>query len=875
MRALRSFLLLFTSIAFLWSCSDDPASVTDPYRAVPSNASMIIELNNYSRAVAELGESEFSASIDSILPLQRLKQAVLRLQQQLQSEQLNRFLDERRFLLSVALSGADKFDLLLITPGDQEFEKFLGQRFSENFELNRRTYSGAEIYNFYQEEDDISYYLSSYQNLLLFSHSQTLVEEAIRQINAEFSLLDQPAFQKLQRTANRKDPANLYLNYTEAAPMFRRLLPRADLDFMPRFGQWLELDVQLFRREILMSGLSVLPEPGSSYLSVFSNCDAGQSSAASIVPNGSGAWISLNFENAEQYYRSYEEYLEKNGRLRKHNQLLQKLALNGKEYLLQWVDNEIGLIVLPGKGGEQTQVAYLNARDEEEASTRLDSMADASFIEGYRGVIIRKMKLENALPRVYGRLFLSFHHPYFFSFQDYVIFSESLPGLKGMINDILDEKTLAKDPAFLSFNNRLPDRSNLKTVINNPAALSLLQGFIDEEAIAEFTTYQKQLEEFRFAALQFNVDDQVAYANLYLSSSEKKEDKVSRVWSTSLKARVQGEPKLLLNHNSRKYDIAVQDEDNHLYLIDRKGEILWSRELDGPIMGEIEQVDAFRNKKLQMVFNTENRVYLVDRLGRDVENFPIELSVKATAPMAVMDYDNNRRYRLLIPQGEILSNLNLQGELVKGWDFAPAPAKIISKPQHFAVAGRDVIVAQLEEGSLLQLNRRGQQRFERITGLPVFADDFYIVSAASLSESELIAVADDGMLYSVKPGGSTDQVYLDQDYPADDLLYFEGRYIFSSQKSLVVKDDDYPWKAEFEGDISQAPKAMVLRGKFYVAAYSSRAEEIRLYDEKGELVSGFPVFAQGAYDMGSLNLDGSINIVTSSNDGTLICYRVN
>ena len=120
-----------------------------------------------------------------------------------------------------------------------------------------------------------------------------------------------------------------------------------------------------------------------------------------------------------------------------------------------------------------------------------------------------------------------------------------------------------------------------------------------------------------------------------------------------------------------------------------------------------------------------------------------------------------------------------------------------------------------------------------------------------------------------------DKVYLDQDYPADDLFYFEGRYIFSSARSLIVKDEEKPWQADFDNDISQAPKAMILKGRFYAAAYSSGAEEIRLYNSDGQLISGFPVFAQGTFDMGSLNLDGGINIVTSSNDGTLICYRVN
>ncbi|MDZ7848927.1 MAG: hypothetical protein U5L96_20595 [Owenweeksia sp.] len=67
---------------------------------------------------------------------------------------------------------------------------------------------------------------------------------------------------------------------------------------------------------------------------------------------------------------------------------------------------------------------------------------------------------------------------------------------------------------------------------------------------------------------------------------------------------------------------------------------------------------------------------------------------------------------------------------------------------------------------------------------------------------------------------------------------------------------------------------MIFRNEFYAGAYSAPAEEIRLYNNEGELIDGFPVFAQGPFDMGSLQLDGAINMVTYNEDGTLICYRM-
>ena len=91
----------------------------------------------------------------------------------------------------------------------------------------------------------------------------------------------------------------------------------------------------------------------------------------------------------------------------------------------------------------------------------------------------------------------------------------------------------------------------------------------------------------------------------------------------------------------------------------------------------------------------------------------------------------------------------------------------------------------------------------------------------------------------------------------------------------MVKDEDLPWSIELESEISSSPKVMLLNKEFYAAVFSDDAEEIRLYNKKGELVKGFPVFAQAEFDMGSLKQNGVINIVTTTKDGTVICYEVN
>ena len=146
---------------------------------------------------------------------------------------------------------------------------------------------------------------------------------------------------------------------------------------------------------------------------------------------------------------------------------------------------------------------------------------------------------------------------------------------------------------------------------------------------------------------------------------------------------------------------------------------------------------------------------------------------------------------------------------------------------------------------------------------------------SNLKSSELVINNEDGELVVLNLEGLTDEIYLDEDYPANHFLYFDGKYILTNENRLMVKDEGLPWFADLESEITTIPKAMIYDGNFYAGAWCKNSEEIYLFNKKGEKVKGFPVFGQSAFDMGSLRQDGVINIVTTTTDGTVICYEVN
>lgn len=169
-------------------------------------------------------------------------------------------------------------------------------------------------------------------------------------------------------------------------------------------------------------------------------------------------------------------------------------------------------------------------------------------------------------------------------------------------------------------------------------------------------------------------------------------------------------PQLVKNHYTGEHEIAVQDSHNQLYLINASGNILWKITLPERIIGQISQVDLFKNNKLQMAFVTEKQLFVVDRNGNMVSGFPKALSKLASGSLTVCDYDNSRNYRFFIPanDGDMLL-LKADGTSPSDWDFTASETKFIRPLQYFNQKGKDFLVTYDIKRSYF-LNRKGQER---------------------------------------------------------------------------------------------------------------------------------------------------------------------
>src|SRR5690606_4395216 len=232
MKLFQLWILTLTStLLFLSSCKKDAATAADLYAAVPKSSVLIIESRGIGEALTNLSQTSMYNQVDSLPPILAFAETVKSLKGNFHTDSLDDFLKHRPVITAVALSGAEKYGALFITPGNKDFEKSIGKRLTSVYKVSKKNYSEAEVFHFYKEDKSKNYYVSSYRNLLLFSTSSFLVEEGIRQINSEFNIKQNPQFQKLYNTSNKKDLANVYINLAELPKFLKTRLPLGNHQF--------------------------------------------------------------------------------------------------------------------------------------------------------------------------------------------------------------------------------------------------------------------------------------------------------------------------------------------------------------------------------------------------------------------------------------------------------------------------------------------------------------------------------------------------------------------------------------------------------------------------------------------------------------------
>lgn len=519
---------------------------------------------------------------------------------------------------------------------------------------------------------------------LVFSHSAAVLEEVVIQVDKKNVLATNEAFNSSYDLRSKDVPLHMSTRIADMG--------------------WLTLEPVFTAAGTLLNGfLPSLPgQPQPLAIHAF----PGEVSIQQILPESTSFVDVLHSSEFDSTWNTLTDYYKGSQAELYWSQAWQDLGdscqCDLNEILLGWRTGEQGVAVVELGDSLSEAVSFFGVSDSSNVINLLRPALtnQATPADGIYTVAFPQAFMRNAMPS------LTVENNFVMQSGGFLFSASSPAPLRAIQNA---SKKLGDNNEFASFLNQSGKSSGRFVYQSNsevallPASLTAL---IDGSGSSSFTTEWSQPNQIlisiaipvrikEVAPIQAPAAPEPAITSDNLSETVAANE---RSWS-------------VINHNTNEKETLKQNDDNKLELIGADGKSLWSIEIEGPILGDVVQIDALKNNKLQMAFTTQSAVYILDRNGNALPGFPYHTKPPISSPLLAADYDNTKKYRLIFAAGDgLLFNFGVDGKPTSGWKFSGAGSEKIIAVKTQKIGSDDVIVTVSDQGNIQLLKRTGETK---------------------------------------------------------------------------------------------------------------------------------------------------------------------
>ncbi len=873
-------------------------SLPQAIKAIPEDAAIVIETDNLSSLLKAFNEGNlFKREFSDIQPWRAFFKEIDFVDSLVNTnENVINLLDGNRVTISGHLTANNELDFLYVVPikdkgNEEKIISLFGTLIGKD-NIQKGDYEGSLLYNAYNIDDNAKFINFSFtfaKGLFIFSKSRICVEESIRMLNEGYSILKDKEFITARESAGKNVDANIYLNYRLLPASFTRLLNKeTDKDnaqltnFLGNFAAWTELDFKLKNDAFVLSGFTIFSDSMNNYLNAFKGQKPTDNDFLGYLPSNTSAFIAFNFSDCDVWKEKYSEYLQKSDNFTPYNSYFERIKRKNykisevKDVFYNNIEGGVSIAWLNRNmsGGEQEVVGVLQLKDADKMKKDIIQInpvdgsgkvivPSTANIDAQSGIIAYGFPEPQILNYLFGDAFKPLTARYYMVDDSKLVFAESVEALQLYYQKSKKGATLADDKDFIQFSKSLASESNIFIYTNiasfgTPLANDLNTAYSD--------IYKKNTAKFnriQAASIQFGMGDNQMFTNVFINYNPLFAKKSKNAWEVNLDTSFSMKPEIVKNYISGNNEILIQDNANKLMLIDESGKILWKKQLSSKILGNIQQIDLFKNNKLQYMFNTSKQLLLVDRNGKDVEGFPVTFKSPATNGIAVFDYDKDKNYRILVAcENKNVYLLNPKGGKVDGWAFNQTQSEVLMPAQHFISEAKDYIVFSDRTKTYI-VNRRGELRidvkspFEKSITTP-----FYFEKGNAKEGSRFVTTGKNGDVYFIFLDGTVKKMtfgdfsenhrFIYTDLDGDGKNYF----IFTDKNKLQVfnRDKSIRFEEKYDEDLDNSLNIYRIgKNLKYIGVSSAGTNKIYLLSNEGKEVKGFPMQGSGKFSLAKLS----------------------
>ena len=804
---MKTFLKLFSlALVFFYSCNTVDLENISGIDFIPTESHTILNINDLDTTKEIFQSNPLIPNIysESEIISSRLNDLTIR--------------ESKNGILSLSPYGKDQVAYTFVSKIVVNDSIFQNEKFDHIYQNNN-------IYS--RKINDETIFMTLIDNFFISSNRDLIIENIIRDLKSNKKLDSE--LLKISKTLDTNEPFNILVrskDFSNSNFMLR------NISTFPKVkSSWIGYDFQNSLNELKLNGVTRINDSINSKLSLLSNIPPSKVSSFKIIPDTFKSSLTITISDSERFIFNLKNYLKVND-IYSDNFLFSSISLINEVTV---VSDEEDFIILGINSLDQIKelFKYVETNDSEINSIEINE--DLKLLLNY-------MNFNSNLN------YASIH-------DDLMIITNSISQLRKLNNLISINKVLSSNSNFINLMNKKSEKYNFIWIANS-------EKIFDKENNSSIN-----FDDYPFMTVDGILSQDIALLNTSIIEA----DKFSNAGDTytefivSTNNEIITNPIWLKNHLNDEYDFVFQDSSNYLYQYSNNGNLNWKRELSGKIIGDIEQIDIYKNGRLQLLFRTSERLYLLDRNGNEVEELSIDLDGGINInPISVFDYEKNRNYRIVVTSDNQIRMYDSTGKIVSGFKPVEFSSNIINNPVHIRIDGKDYLVFQLENGEVKILNRRGEDRIIIDEKVQYSKNNFYSYLdffTTSDSQGNLIQINTDGEFNRVKLDLSSENY----------INVLDDNLVYISNNTLSIKGIN----VELPPGRYSEPKIFNSNKGLLIGTSDLSKDRIYLYDDKGKLINGFPLEEGSSIDLVDSDKDGKLEIISRMKKYSVVSYEIN
>lgn len=558
----------------------------------------------------------------------------------------------------------------------------------------------ADSLNMYSELLDCSDFPGagrhlSGRSLVLVSAQENLVRSSVRHLQEGLSIMDAPRFADASASVDGKDV--LFIANEHAQRLLGTLMTRTYSrysSFFSHFADWTVFDME---DGFSLSGAAVYENGTSDFMELLENSKPGVSSLSSVLPSYTIFASSLSVRDADAYIAAYEGFVDSRQELARYRarqkDLSRDAGLTVEDFVRLSSVEEVAKASFK-IGGKLEQVNLMKVGKE-----GLPSLFDEDLSSRSYSPSVHDYRYPGFISSVFGK-FYELEDESCYTYVGGWVVSGSRKAIEEFVDGGALEYTLADQMADAGQDDLL---AAVPVVFQSYFSFSEdkdMLGDIFSKKVLPYISTLAEGSDYCPAVMRVFKEKKDTRISVDVVKAEVKRTKAPEKERDTTVVIPQG-PFEVMNSGTGKMNRFYQN--SHLSLcLSEDGKDLWGIPFKEKLCGYARTIDYYANGKLQVLFGAGTKMYLIDRLGRFVKGFPVELGKEILLGPEPYDFNGTHKYNaMVLHKDNTVEMYSLKGQKPDSWKGIKAEETIKALPELINVGGKSFWVVRTSIQTLI------------------------------------------------------------------------------------------------------------------------------------------------------------------------------